>query len=116
MLSNSYFPIKNARATHDVGPSPDTTCSQPVLTLNLHRDQADFAVWCTYKYINSGRRDCGMFVHENHHQEELLDLKAGGEITPTLALRCDRSLKVRGCKLIAAVAPPRFYTLACVPV
>ncbi len=37
------------------------------LVLNLHEWQVDFAVWCSYKYLN-GSPGCvaGCFVHENH--------------------------------------------------
>ncbi len=37
------------------------------LELNLHGDNIDFAVWCTYKYLNSGPGSVGgCFVHERY--------------------------------------------------
>ena len=42
--------------------------------LNLHDSGVDFAVWCSYKYLNSGPGSLGgIFVHEKHAQKK--DLK-----------------------------------------
>jgi kynureninase len=37
------------------------------LVLNLHDSKADFAVWCSYKYLNAGPGSvAGCFVHESY--------------------------------------------------
>ena len=43
------------------------------LQMNLHDWNADFAVWCTYKYLNSGPGGlAGAFVHQKHHKSDSL--------------------------------------------
>jgi len=45
---------------------------------NLHDSQADFAVWCSYKYLNSGPGSVGgCFVHEKHADNINLNRFAG---------------------------------------
>ncbi len=45
---------------------------------NLHETGADFAVWCTYKYLNSGPGSLGgCFVHKRHANNENLNRFAG---------------------------------------
>ena len=46
--------------------------------LSLHESGCDFAVWCNYKYLNSGPGGMGgAFVHERHLQDEEIPRFAG---------------------------------------
>ncbi|MCA6078145.1 kynureninase [Fulvivirga sedimenti] len=48
------------------------------IKMNLHDDQVDFAVWCSYKYLNSGPGGVsGVFVHERHGDNPGLPRFAG---------------------------------------
>lgn len=48
------------------------------IPLKLHDWNVDFAVWCTYKYLNSGPGGVGgLFVHERHCSDEAV-LRLGG--------------------------------------
>jgi len=58
-----------ARLAHSAGAIAGFDLAHAVgnLPLRLHDDNADFAVWCHYKYMNSGPGAVGgCFVHERH--------------------------------------------------
>lgn len=48
------------------------------LHLELHDSNVDFAIWCSYKYLNAGPGNLsGCFVHEHHAREFALPRFAG---------------------------------------
>ncbi len=66
-----------SKAAHAVGAKAGFDLAHAVgnLEVNLHDADADFAVWCSYKYLNSGPGAvAGAFVHERHANSDLLRL------------------------------------------
>ncbi len=71
--SGQFFNIKAiTAATHEAGAIAGFDLAHAVgnVTLQLHDDNVDFAVWCSYKYLNSGPGGiAGAFVHERHAKD-----------------------------------------------
>ncbi|MBQ0769256.1 MAG: kynureninase [Bizionia sp.] len=74
--TGQYFDLKRiVTLAHKHGCKVGFDCAHGAgnVALNLHDSGADFAVWCTYKYMNSGPGSLGgCFVHERHaHNKDL---------------------------------------------
>ena len=68
------------KAGHDAGAYVGFDLAHAIgnVPLALHRDDVDFAVWCSYKYLNSGPGGlAGAFVHERHARNFSLPRFAG---------------------------------------
>jgi kynureninase len=79
--TGQFFDIpKITQAGHDAGAVVgfDLAHAMGNVVLNLHRDDVDFAAWCSYKYLNSGPGAiAGVFVHERHSTSKVLPRFAG---------------------------------------
>jgi kynureninase len=68
--SGQFFDIKAiTSAAHACGAVVGFDLAHAIgnVPLTLHRDGVDFAVWCSYKYLNAGPGAVGgAFVHERH--------------------------------------------------
>lgn len=74
--TGQFFDLKRiTQLGHHYGCTVGFDCAHGAgnVPLNLHNSGADFAVWCSYKYLNSGPGSlAGAFVHERHaHKKEL---------------------------------------------
>ncbi len=68
--SGQFFDIKSiTEASHRAGAHVGFDLAHAIgnVPLSLHKHEVDFAVWCSYKYLNSGPGGvAGAFVHEKH--------------------------------------------------
>jgi kynureninase len=74
--TGQFFDIQAiAKAAHDAGAYAGFDLAHAIgnVPLSLHEHEVDFAVWCSYKYLNSGPGGvAGAFVHEKHfHNKDL---------------------------------------------
>ncbi|WP_035757342.1 kynureninase [Hugenholtzia roseola] len=79
--TGQFFDLKRiTEKAHQVGAKAgyDLAHAAGNVPLSLHEWQVDFAVWCTYKYLNSGAGGTsGVFVHEKYAQDPTLHRLAG---------------------------------------
>lgn len=71
---------KITAATHKVGAKAGFDLAHAIgnVPLKLHAWKVDFAVWCSYKYLNSGPGAAGgLFVHEIHGNDTSIPRMAG---------------------------------------
>lgn len=85
------------------------------IELNLHDWNADFAAWCSYKYLNSGPGGiAGVFVHERHAENVDLPRFAGwwGHDKKTRFLMGSEFIPMRGAEGWQLSNPPIFQLAA----
>ena len=102
--SGQFFDIKRITAAgHQIGSVVgwDLAHAAGNVELRLHDWNADFAAWCSYKYLNSGPGGIGgVFVHERHREAFDLPRFAGwwGHDKATRFLMDDEFVPMRGAE------------------
>lgn len=73
--TGQFFNIKEiTKAAHNAGAYAGFDLAHAIgnVPMELHKHDVDFAVWCGYKYLNSGPGGmAGAFVHEKHANADL---------------------------------------------
>lgn len=79
--TGQFFEIgKITEAAHKVGSKAGFDLAHAIgnVPLNLHNDNVDFAVWCSYKYLNSGPGGVsGIFVNDKFGNDDTVPRLAG---------------------------------------
>lgn len=79
--TGQLFDLKKiTEAAHHIGAMAGLDLAHAIgnVPLALHANQVDFAVWCSYKYLNSGPGGvAGVFVHEKHHDDNSIPRFSG---------------------------------------
>ncbi len=79
--TGQFFDLKRITTLgHKAGCKVGFDCAHGAgnVNLDLHNSGADFAVWCTYKYLNAGPGSLsGCFVHERHANNKNLNRFTG---------------------------------------
>jgi kynureninase len=101
------------RVAHAAGASVGFDLAHSIgnVPLSLHADDADFAVWCSYKYLNAGPGAIGgAFVHERHLQGAAVPRLAGwwGHDPATRFEMSPHFTAARGAAAWALSNPPVF--------
>ena len=104
-----------ARAAHAVGALAGFDHAHAIgnLPLALQADEADFAVWCSYKYLNAGPGAIGgCFVHPRHSRATGVNGLAGwwGHEAATRFRMEPAFVRERGAAGFALSNPPIFST------
>lgn len=79
--TGQLYPIKEMTKLahkHNIAIGFDLAHAAGNVKLDLHESACDFAVWCSYKYLNSGPGSLsGCFVHERHGKDATIPRFAG---------------------------------------
>lgn len=105
------------KAGHEIGAVVgfDLAHAAGNVALHLHDWNADFAAWCSYKYLNSGPGGiAGIFVHEKHHENKDLPRFAGwwGHDKETRFLMDDEFVPIKSAESWQLSNPPIFQLAA----